>query len=172
MTAIITVKWQHPGKGAPLESQDGLLQVEPMQGWIAGDAIVNPTVEPYAVTGGTVAVEIPDDTARVWRFDHYPKRSRAFQEYRLVPPGAGAVAYTSLEKVDPETAKPTPEALANALEVVAAGTITTGQVVDGALILTRGDGQTINAGNVQGQDGADATGPTITDNGTTVTIGA
>lgn len=153
MTATITVKWQHPGQGIPLENQTGTLRVSPEQGWIAGDTLVNATTQTYVVTEGTAAVILPDDSARVWRFDHYPRGSRAFTEWRLVPPVVGAVAYTSLENVDPATLKPEPAELANALDLVAAETVTTGTVVDGALILTRGDGETINAGTVAGTDG-------------------
>ncbi|MBB5748527.1 hypothetical protein [Micrococcus sp. TA1] len=176
MTALITIEWQYPDGKTPLAAQQGSLYVEPMQGWVAGDALVNRVQTMHRVTGGLYVLSLPNDTARVWKIRNDPNGSHAWTDYKLVPAGEPdepvAHAYRDLVSVDPATLAPAPDELVDVIASVAATTITDGAVVDGALILTRGDGTTINAGNVQGQDGTDATGPTITDNGTTVTIGA
>lgn len=153
MTATITVKWQHPGQDVPLEAQTGVVYAQPMQGWIAGDTIVNVTRQKYPMVDGAAVLVLPDDTARVWKVEQYPVGSRPTTDYVIVPPDAGELAYTTLVKVDPETAQPTPEELANALQVVGESTVVTGAVQDGDLILTRGDGATINAGPVTGPKG-------------------
>jgi hypothetical protein len=132
-----------------------------------GEVVVEPVYDDVRVTGaGKFAI---DDVqpGYIWvRIQHGSYVANRVLEV----PDAATADYATLVEVDPSTLDPLPD-LPSSAELLAevdaglAATIQGGTVTDGHLILTRGNGTTIDAGQVAGADGTDGDDGTDADYG-------
>jgi hypothetical protein len=78
------------------------------------------------------------------------------ERYFVTVPDVPEIDDADLPRVDPRTLAPTAEPVA-AWWAVAGATVTAGEIVGDDLLLTRTDGETVNAGSVRGPEGKPGT---------------
>lgn len=128
---------------------------------IVDDEVVFPEPVRVKIVAG-VPVEplilLPLDPDCHYKLDVFVDGTYPYRANVILPPGEGPFNIEDLIVVDPTTALPDPgTSLADAfilqIEALRDGMIVDGEVVGDNLILSTVDGQTIDAGNVRGEDG-------------------
>jgi hypothetical protein len=106
-----------------------------------------------------------------WHIDVFVNGEAPVRRTVIVPEGAGPFNFEDLIDVVPETALPDTsqdiyQAWLSQILTAMQNTVVSAVVVDGDLILTQGDGDTVNAGNVVGPSGIVTTNAPLTNTGT------
>ncbi|QIN94321.1 hypothetical protein SEA_BLUEFEATHER_17 [Arthrobacter phage BlueFeather] len=151
--ALVTITSAHDtAAGTLAPTPSGSLTFTPTRRRTEGDTIILPAPLTVELTAGAGSITLaPTPPGWAWRvqeaFDGQPRRV-----LHVTVPEVEAVNYAALPAVDPATLDPAaaPEA---AWWALVGSTVEAGTVVGDDLILTRADGQEVNAGRVRGPQG-------------------
>lgn len=144
---LIQLAWRDVGG----TDTKGLVSFQPVRRTTDGGVIVTDQAVTVKVDGSASVALRPTSTGNAYKAVWDPVNGKKWSEYVTVP-GVAEIPYTGLSKVSPGSLDPEAEpepswwATANA-------TINSGTVVDGELVLTRADGETVKAGKVVGPQG-------------------
>lgn len=144
---LIQLAWRDVGG----TDTKGLVSFQPVRRTTDGGVIVTDQAVTVKVDGSANVALRPTSAGNAYKAVWDPVNGKKWSEYVTVPDVA-EIPYTGLSKVSPGSLDPEAEpepswwATANA-------TINSGTVVDGELVLTRADGETVKAGKVVGPQG-------------------